>query len=199
MRCGIFFILIALMTGVMNAETLDNLIPRHSTVLDGYNDIDSIKAIIDQRGPAGIEGIWELAGTQSTVVIEPCTAPSIIHSGIDCLQIVVIASPRRSIRPGTVLGYMTTSAKAGTYDARLYTENIRSVLQSHRRYIMQLSDDGHMSMTAVKPAWRLTLRQTFKFLIRAGITRQNDEKSSTEGFIKQYPPTGIKPLKPVYL
>lgn len=192
-------ILLALISMIMGAETLDKLIPSHSPILSGYNDIDSVKLGIDQRGVAGIEGIWELAGTQSIVVIEPCTMPSINATGIHCLQIVVVSSPRRSTRPGTVLGYMIPTARAGYYDARLYTTSLRSVLQNHRRYTMRLTDDAHLSMTPVKSRWRVTLRHSFNFLVRAGITQQPSEDNQTEGFVKLYPLNGLTPLKPVYL
>lgn len=195
----LLFILMVLTSAMIGAETLDKLIPSHSSVLSGYADVDSVRRSIDERGASDIEGIWEIAGSQNMIVIEPCTDQKITHTGIKCLQIVLLSSPRRSIRPGTVLGYIIPSARAGYYDARLYTENIRSVLQRYRRFTMRLTDDGHMSMSAVKPAWRLTLRHTFNFLVRAGISQQQVQDHLMEGFIKLYPTAGIKPLKPVYL
>lgn len=190
------------LSGVVNvnaADTLDALIPSRSKILTGYCNLDSVRHSIDTRGAIGIEGIWQLTPDQTTVVIEPCTDPAILNTGIRCLQIVVTSSPRRSIRPGTVLGYMIPMARAGHYDARLYTDNVRSLLQRHRRFTINLTDDGHLSMVPVKQNWKLSLRHTFNFLFRAYLSSQVNDDTNSEGFVKIYPTTGIKPLSPVYL
>lgn len=190
---------ITIHSNIQASDTLDDLIPPQSQLLTGYHNIDSVHRVIDRRGATGIEGIWQLASNQTTVVIEPCTNPAINHTGIQCLQIVVANSPRRSIRPGTVLGYMIPTARAGYYDARLYTCNVRSLLQQHRRYTMHLTDDGHLSMTPVKQSWKLNLRHSFNFFFRASVTPQSQEDHATKGFVKIYPRTGLKPLSPIYL
>lgn len=200
-RIGILTVLLTL-AGVVNVnavDTLDALMPKRSKILSGYCDLDSIRFYIDTRGAKGIEGIWQLSPDQTTVVIEPCTDSAIMNTGIKCLQIVVISSPRRSIRPGTVLGYMLPTARAGRYDARLYTDNVRSLLQRHRRFTVNLTDDGHLSMAPVKQNWKLSLRHTFNFLFRAYLSSQVNDDVSDDGFVKIYPTTGIKPLSPVYL
>ncbi|MBD5179912.1 MAG: hypothetical protein HDT01_01280 [Bacteroidales bacterium] len=199
-RC--MFMLLATLAGVVNvnaADNLDGIMPSRSQLLVGYNNIDSVRHTIDTRGAVDIEGIWQLSSGQTTVVIEPCSESSINNTGLKCLQIVVISSPRRSIRPGTVLGYISPTARAGYYDARLYTDNVRSLLQRHRRFTLKLSDEGHLSMEPVKQNWKLNLRHTFNFLFRASVTSQATEDNGTEGFSKLYPLPGIKPLAPVYL
>jgi len=181
------------------AADLSKHMPATSPVLQGYNDIDSVKLAIDMRGPDDIEGIWKMAGTQTTVVIEPATTPTLSGAGFEAYQIVIVSSPRKSMRPGTVLGYIVPTARKNYYEARIYTSKTRAILQKHRRFTLNLTDDRHMSMTANKAPWRINLRHTLRFLVRAGISTQSTDDMGLDGFIKQYPaPEGV-PDKPVYL
>lgn len=181
------------------ASDLSERIPVSSTVLPGYNDIDSIMDRIDDRGPVDIEGIWNMTASQTLVVIEPASHPSLSGAGYKAMQIVIISSPRKSMRPGTVLGYIVPTARRGYYEARIYTSNVRSILQKHRKYTLNLTDESHLTMTPDKSPWRITLRHSLKFLLRAGIYNRQSDEPSFDGFIKQYPSPDGPPLNPVYL
>ena len=155
---------------------------------------------IDDRGPADIDGIWKMAGSQTIVAIEPATHPSLSGAGFEAYQIVILSSPRKSMRPGTVLGYATPTARPGYYDACIYTTKVRALLQKHLRFTLHMSDDRlHLSMTPVKSRLSFSLRHTLRFLFRAGVSIRNNDDESHDGFIKQYPEPEGKPQRPVYL
>lgn len=180
---------------------LQDLMPSHSPVLQGYHDIDSVKNCISQRPLNSIEGLWQLSGSQAIVVIEPTTSPqlSIPGSNITIYQIVIVTSPRKSVRPGTVLGYFTQSGRDHVYDSYLYTSRIRSALKNYKRYTLSLSSDDHfIAMTPIKSRWHLSLRHSFNFLMRAYVSNNDVESPAPEGLIKLFPVNG-KPLTPIYL
>lgn len=182
------------------ASDLPRHIPATSHVIPGYNDIDSVRSRIDNSGPVDIEGLWLMSATQTLVVIEPATEPSLAGAGFHAWQIVIVSSPRKSLRPGTTLGYIIPTARKKHYEARIYTSRHRSILQKHRGYTLDLTDESHLTMTADKSPWRITLHHSLKFLLRAAIsTRPADAAPANEGFIKQYPYPDGQPLIPVYL
>ncbi|MCM1450158.1 MAG: hypothetical protein NC082_07430 [Clostridiales bacterium] len=193
-------ILVLFMTvHMMWSVDLARLVPSMSQRLTGYEDVDSVMASIDRRGAAGIEGLWLMSGSQSLVSIEPVTDPSITRGSYNLMQIVLVSSPRKALKPGTVLGYLQPAGKAGSYDGRLYTGKYRSLLQRHRQFAFTLTDEGHLTVKKGKSPLRFSLRHTFNFLFRAGVYMRDADNESTEGFIKQYPWPGGKPLTPVYL
>lgn len=200
-RClSILFAILATITIARGADLAKHM-PDRSPVLDGYNDIDSVRLAIDARGAAGIEGIWRLAGSQTLVTIEPATHPELSGAGFDALQIVIISSPRKSMRPGTVLGYAVPTARAGYWEAEIYTSKVRSLLQSHRRFTLHATDDDtHLSMTPVKSALRFNLRHSLHFLFRGSVSVGNrTHEEGFDGFIKEYPPVDGHPSRPIYL
>lgn len=182
-----------------SASDLPRHIPATSCVIPGYNDIDSVKSRIDNSGPVDIEGLWLMSATQTLVVIEPATEPTLAGAGFHAWQIVIISSPRKSLRPGTTLGYIIPTARKGHYEARIYTSRYRSILQKHRGYTLDLTDESHLTMTADKSPWRITLHHSLKFLFRAAVSTRPIDSPTDEGFIKQYPYPDGQPLKPVYL
>lgn len=195
--------LLSLLAAIMLARSADlaEHMPDRSPVLAGYNDIDSVRLAIDSRGASGIEGIWQLAGSQALVAIEPAAHPAVSGAGYEALQIVIVSSPRKSMRPGTVLGYATPTAREGYWEAEIYTTPMRSLLQNHRRFTLHADSDGtHLSMTPVRSALRFSLRHTLRFLFRASVSVGNrTHEESFDGFIKQYPAPEGRPTHPVYL
>ncbi len=183
----------------VRASDLSRYIPAESPVIPGYNDIDSIKARIDNHGPSGIEGIWMMSATQTLVVIEPASDPALSGTGFHAWQIIIISSPRKSLRPGTTLGYIVPTAHRDHYEALIYTSRFRSILRRHRHYTLSLSDESHLSMTPDKSPWNISLRHTLRFLVRAAIHTRPADNPGHDGFIKQYPPPDGIPLNPVYL
>lgn len=178
---------------------LSRVIPSASPRLEGYDDLDSIVAAIDNRGVSGIEGLWLMSETQALVSIEPAASGAVNGRGIHLYQIVLVSSPRKALRPGTVLGYLQPSGRAGAYEGRMYTGKYRSLLQRHRPFVFNLTDECHLTVKSVKSPFRFSLRHTFNFLFRGGVYLRNIDDESTDGFIKQYPLPEGKPMQPVYL
>lgn len=189
------------------AADLSRYIPSAPRVHRGYNDIDSVKAVLASRQLSPVEGLWMIGGNQAVIAIEPADTPAeISQPGFTAYRIVLVSSVRKALRPGTVLGYLASDGHTGTFDTCIYTSGISSLLSGTEHYTATLTADGaHLNLSADKPRrLRLTLRHTFKLLLRAtvsGSVRPSDggDGQSTEAFTKLYPAPAGRPLKPVYL
>ncbi len=181
------------------ATDLSHYIPSAPPVYKGYNDIDSIKAVIRTRPLSQIEGLWLIADNQTTVVVEPAATPQINQPNYNAFQVVLISSARKAIRPGTVLGYIAPAGQPGKYNAYFYAHGKQKILSKLEQFQLTMPDDSHIGMTSSKPKWRVSLRHTFKLLFRATISNTNDDQRVTDGFIKLYPAPAGRPVEPIYL
>ena len=178
----------------------DASLPRHSAIVAGYTDIDAVKRSIDTSPLRHIEGLWQFGSDQATVAIRLCDDPAVALPGTEIYQIVIVDSPRPSIAPGTVLGYAVPSGRPNTYDARMYTSSVRSLLQNFANFTLTLNpDDTHISITPDKRRWRLLLRHTFHFLMRVGLYADPASERDIDGMTRLYPQSTGRPAQPVYL
>lgn len=194
--------LLILLTGVYipveaRKSVLDN-IPAISELLPAYRE-DSVRQRLSSLPLHEIEGIWEFAGEGSYMAIER----SHDTSGASTLyRMVTVRSTNLSIRPGTVMGYLTPSSKRGVYDARIYTSHTDDATRLFKpdTFTVTLGDDG--SRITVKPYgkifrfnwWRLVL----PFMYRRVISRVERPAGDIEGCVRIYP-APAKPLNPRYL
>lgn len=195
--------LLALIIPLINmsaAVSWDNSIPSLSHVLEGYENVDSVRSRLATMPLHHIEGIWQLGSDQAIVAIERCSNPAVAPPGLEFYQIVIIDSPRCSVAPGTVLGYTAPTGRRDTYDARLYTSVTRSLLHRHDRFTLRLdSDDSHLALTPVRSGWKILLRNTFHFLMRVGIYHDPQADTDINGFTRIFPASTGRPAQPVYL
>ena len=93
-------------------------IPDTSQQLSGY-ERDSVTNRLRALPLHDIEGLWQWVEDGAIIAIER----DFINEAITRYRMVIVESPQRSIRPGTVMGYLTTTAKRDNFDARIYTDN----------------------------------------------------------------------------
>ncbi|MDE5724652.1 MAG: hypothetical protein K2H88_02560 [Duncaniella sp.] len=173
-------------------------IPRISETLAAYRE-DSVRERLSTLPLHEIEGIWEFAGEGTLMAIE--RAPH--SSGAATLyRMVAVSSSELSLRPGTVMGYLTPSSKRGIYDARIYSSHTDegTRLWKPEKFTVTLGDDG--TRITVKPYgrifrvnwWRLVL----PYMYRRVISRIERPAGDIEGCVRVYPAPS-KPLNPRYL
>lgn len=200
MRHVIITLALLLLALTARGAKWDDVVPRTSAVLDGYSDVDSLKARLQAAPLRHLEGLWRFAGDQALVAIELCDATSEALPGMELYRLVIVDSPRKAVKPGTVLGYAVPAGQRDTYDARLYTSWLRSLLKNHARFTMKIdADDSHLTLTPVKSSWKLLLRHTFHFLVRAGLYHNPQASQAVEGFTRVFPPSTGRPAQPIYL
>lgn len=181
-------------------DNIGSIIPRHSLTLEGYESRTAIEQRLDTQPLDHVEGIWLMTSSQAVVAIEKCNDPAIVSPGMTVYQATVVTAPRKSVRPGSVLGYFVPAAGKGSYDGWFYTQSLRAVIQNSRPFKLKLEDDSHLTLKAVKSGWRLGLGHTFRFLFRASVYNYSDDTAPDDGFLRLYP-AGYEttPLGPIYL
>ncbi len=191
---------VALLLPVAAAAAWHDMVPAYSRVAPGYTDADSVKARMSSAPLRHIEGLWQLGADQAVIAIERCADPAVVLPGMEIYQLAIVDSPRPSVAPGTILGYAAPSGRPDTYDARLYTTSLRSLLGKPARFTLRLdSGDSHLTVTRPGNQWRLLMRQTFHFLMRVGLYVDPSDKNDTDGLTRIFPASTGKPPQPVYL
>ena len=97
-------------------------VPKKSVVLDGL-DVDSMRTRLDETDMQPLEGIWYYPNEEMTLGIERYRGPHNIG-----YRIILLDSPDINDVPGTVIGYIATSAVDDKYQLWLYSQRDRLTL-----------------------------------------------------------------------
>lgn len=172
-------------------------LPTHSALLPGYESTDSVEMRMGELPLCPVEGVWQMASGGALFAIEraePSTelAPS-------QMRLVIMRSPWRTIRPGTIAGHLTPTARPGTYEARLYTSFAhRTGLDIPRSFTLEVNGD----MLVIKPMrspLKINLFRMLPYMFRRGITLQSSRPEGLDGAVRVFPASAAHPLSPVYL
>lgn len=196
---GLLFVAIAV-TGPSAEAAWDDMLPGKSRVIEGYEVRDSVVSRLSHHPLGHIEGLWQVGADQAVIAIERCADPAVALQSSEIYQLIIVDSPRPSIAPGTILGYAAPSGRPDTYDARIYTSSLRSLLGKQAKFTLTLNaDDTHISIIPAKKKWRILLRQTFSFLTRVGFYADPSATREIDGLTRIFPPSTGKPARPIYL
>ncbi len=180
----------------IGAASFIDTLPKRSVVLDGYARSET------ERRLAGldlhhIEGIWQFTSDGVIVAIEriPRTVSGFQSA---CYRMVLLASPNRSLRPGTLAGHVSPTAKSGIYEARIYTTVVGSSLIAPRRFTLKLDDtDRQLVFNKHKSKFSVNLWRVLPYMWRHTVTR-NYEPAGYRGCVRVFPEPEL-PLEPRYL
>ncbi|MCM1521649.1 MAG: hypothetical protein NC039_03230 [Muribaculaceae bacterium] len=169
-------------------------IPQVSPILPGFRE-DSVRARMYESPLHEVEGLWEVAGEGTLMAVERVSSTPALY------VMAVVYSADAALRPGTVMGWLTPGASAGSFDSRIYSSrrDEGTLLSSPAKYSARLADDG-TSLT-ISPYgrkfrlnwWRLLL----PYMYRSLVTPMERTKGNIEGFRRVYPES--TPLNPRYL
>lgn len=116
-------------------------------------------------------------------------------------RMVVIRAADRRLRPGTVMGYLTATAKRDTYDARIYTSRSLggTALYAPKTYTLTLTDsDTRISLRRYGTKMVFNWWRLLPYMYRYVFSRRDREPGDIEGCVRVYPDPDI-PLTPRYL
>jgi hypothetical protein len=186
------------MSGTLTASVLDD-IPSRSERIEGYSTPTLVRQRMASMPLHDIEGLWEFAGEGSLMAIERVDGT---HGAATLYRLVNVKSADISMREGTVMGYLTPTAKRRQYDARIYSSRSddHTFLTRPSRNLITLSDDGtRISFKAYGRKfrfnwWRLLLPYMYRHLI----TPVENHPGDIEGCVRVFPEPSI-PLNPRYL
>ncbi len=182
-------LLIGLMLAVLPlAAAAGSHVPKKSVVLDGL-DVDSMRLRLDETDMQPLEGIWYYPDEEMTLGIERYRGDHNIG-----YRIILLDSHDISLVPGTVIGYIASSAVDSKYRLWLYSQRDRLTLIKPLECVATLNA-AHSTLTFDPPHWKVKVRVNIaRFLPTlfrgVSITPEKEEEQLPVGFRKIYPEGG---------
>lgn len=194
-------LLIALISTVaVNAKDFLHTLPAQSTVIPGYESIDSVERRLSELPLCPVEGIWQMTDNDGALFAVE-RAENSTELAPTRLQMVMIRSPWRSIRPGTIIGHLVPTPERGVYEARLYSDVARHTgLDIPRGFTLKLSDEfSLMTIQPFRSPLKFNLLRLLPYMYRRVITIQDSRPDNLDGAMKIFPRQDSHPLSPIYL
>lgn len=168
-------------------------------ILPGYTEQDSVATRMARWPLSPVEGIWEMAADGARFAIE-----RVDDSDSDPLprelRLVIISSPLRRVRPGSVMGTARPTVKPGVYEAQINTKiSELGALTIPRKFTLTLNaEQNALTIRPFKSPVKVNLFRLIPYLYRV-VRIQDSRPEGLDGAIKIYPPQPVNPLTPVYL
>lgn len=202
MRClSTLLILILTAVSAMAARLVEKL-PPVAEVVPGYASLTQVKERMNQAPLHSVEGIWQFPSTGAIVAVERDEARD--KGGLAVrYRLVIVRSPQRTLRPGTVMGLLAPTSKKNVYAAEIYTgSDGGSRLRSPRSFTLTLSDDARLSFvqnSGLKVYTNLFRMIPYLSRVSFRIYRQQHSPRDLDGCLRLFPMPASGPLNPVYL
>ncbi len=178
-------------------KKLIDRLPKISRVTPGF-DYSSLLHDMSEAPLHHIEGIWQFPATGVTVAISREDGFDAPASPAQVYSIVLVFSPNRAMRPGTVMGLIAPMAARGEYEANIYTSSAGSKLTIPRKFTLQLSDDdSSLSFKRHRSTFSVNLWRMLPYLLRHTVT-PNRENRENDGCVRIFPEPPL-PREPIYL
>ncbi len=174
-------------------------LPSVSPVLSGYTR-ESAERNLRESGPHRIEGIWQFTDDGATMTIERFTPTENHGDESTAYRIVLLRSPNRALRPGTVMGYLYQSSKSGVYLARIYTSSHNgSKLSAAKDFTITLTEnDSHLTLARQRDKYSVNVWRMLPYMFRYTVKRNTPSDANLHGCIKLFPQPS-SPIEPIYL
>lgn len=103
---------------------------------------------------------------------------------VDRYRMVVLRSPDRAVRPGTVMGYLQPTAARGTYEARIYTHTEGDgVLTDAKPFRIVVTDDA-MQFYRVRTGLSVNLFRMLPYMFRRAVDYRPDDHNGLDGCVR---------------
>lgn len=187
--------------GAVPGKSMLDGIPSRSEVLPGY-ERDSAQLRLGEMPLHIVEGIWEFASEGTLMAIE--RVDSDVNgrpSAATLYKMVAVRGADMALRPGTVMGYLTTTSKRGVYDARIFTSRSDdgTVLSSPKTFTITLTDeDSRLTIKEYGKNFVFNWWRLLPYMYRYLISRRERSAGDIDGCVRVFPEPA-RPLEPVYL
>ena len=163
-------------------------VPKKSVILHGL-DMDSMRVRLDETDMQPLEGIWYYPNEEMTLGIERYKGPHNIG-----YRIILLDSPDINVMPGTVIGYIASSAVDNKYQLWLYSQRDKVTLIKPLECVATLNKQA-TTLTFDPPHWKVKVRVNIaRFLPTlfngVSIIPERVGESLPVGFRKIYPEGG---------
>lgn len=178
-------------------------VPGRSELIAGYNEPDSVVGRLAAMPLHSVEGLWRFASEGTLMAIERNgdKAPSGFDAETTLYRMVVVRAADMALRPGTVMGYLTPTAKRGVYDARIYTSRLDNgtTLHSPKTFTVTLTDDdSRIAISSYGTKLRFNWWKLLPYMYRYIFTRREKSPGDIQGCLRVFPAPAI-PAEPRYL
>lgn len=198
----LFVLTFSLHTCNLSARTLVDKLPISSYVLSGYSNPDSVRNDMQRRALHRIEGIWSFPSNGARIVILRHTDQTTSGSE-DAMhyRMIVLTSPCRSLRPGTVMGYLSATAKPGVYAAEIYTSGDGgATLRNPKSFTLRLVDDTHLTFQQHSRKIKMNIWRLLPYLSRISLRiADSDAPKDVDGCVRVFPHSFSGSSEPRYL
>ena len=186
----------------IEAKVLDN-VPGFSERLTGYDTAAEVAERLSTMPMHSVEGLWRFAAEGTLMAVERVADRefSADEAGTETYRMVIVRAADLSLRPGTVMGYLSPTAKRGVYDARIYTGRTDdgTKLYSPRTFTLTLGDsDGRMAINRYGTTFSFNWWRLLPYMYSRLITKREKKPGDINGCIRVYPLPAI-PAEPRYL
>lgn len=159
----------------------------------------SVKEVFQETPPTGAAGIWQTTDNGAVVAVVEGSIPGSQRSFGRTYLLVLLKSPRVGLRPGTVMGWMQPTAKADSYEARLFTRCDGRTLSAPKRFTITMSDANHMSFIRVHTGLRFMPWRLLPYMFRRAIRERDDSPRDLDGMVRIWPDNPSAPIGIRYL
>lgn len=166
---------------------------------------DQVCARMMHKALHPVEGVWQLTSNGACIAIERYDngAPRSVTDDV-LYRMVLIESPDRAARSGTIIGYLRPSAKENVFNARIYTSIVNGRICNPHGFMMQVeeksTDTGMVSSLVLvqdSPRFQINVWKLLPYLYRR-VLRRNAPRQEVDGCVRVFPEPA-KPRFPRYL
>ena len=184
-RLTLFLLLLSLLPFMAVAG---NGVPKKSVILTGL-DVDSMRVRLDETDMQPLEGIWYYPDEEMTLGIERYKGRHNIG-----YRIILLESPDINVTPGTVIGYIASSAVDNKYRLWLYSQRDHVTLMKPLECVATLNSAA-TTLTFDPPHWKVKVRVNIARFLPSlfngvSIIPEKVEERLPQGFRKIYPEGG---------
>lgn len=153
---------------------------------------DSLVSLWRVRTPDAVEGIWQVAGMRSVIAV--------VSDGRDNYKIFAVDVDAPSVMPGTVLGFARPTAKADTYDAKIFTKALPNGKMAKKAdFLLTVHpESGRLTMRHYYRGVAVRIWRSLPYLTGARLGMRDTRPEDIDGWLRLWP-IPVKPPVPVIL
>lgn len=158
-------------------------LPSASEVIDGYMS-DGVEERIAMEASNPIEDVWKLVATGGLIAVERMEFHGADVGLTDCYRMIVLRSPDRAIRPGTVMGYLQPTAANGTYEARIYTDTDGNGTLTDAKSFRLVVTENAMQFYRVRSGLSVNIFRMLPYMFRRAVDYRPDDHNGLDGCVR---------------
>lgn len=160
---------------------------------------DSLRRAVVARPSHPLEGLWTDPAVGDVVAVMAGPAPGGSGDAGNALLIVAVDTPMVGVARGTVVGWMSPTARDNHYEARMFTLlDEQGRLSSPKTFYIRHSD-GRLMLTRRRKGVRVVLSGLLPFMFRRPLRETDNTPRELSGYVRLWPSDPDRPVAVRYL